>query len=257
MKTVILAGGLGTRLAEETAIRPKPMVEIGGKPILWHIMKIYEAAGFREFIVALGYKSEVIKQYFLDYHVNRNDVTIELGSGKVNVHRPCDEPLTVHLVDTGLNVQTGSRVKRLRRWLGDEPFMLTYGDGVANIDVAELVKYHAAHGKTATITAVRPPARFGVLGLAGDVVREFVEKPQVSEGWINGGFFVFGPRIFDYIEDGDEVILEHAPLERLATAGELLAHYHAGFWHCMDSMRDVNLLNRLWADGEAPWKMWQ
>ena len=257
MKTVILAGGLGTRLAEETAIRPKPMVEIGGKPILWHIMKIYEAAGFREFVVALGYKSEVIKQFFLDYHVNRNDITIELGCGKVTVHHPLEEPLTVHLVDTGLHVQTGSRVKRLRRWLGDEPFMVTYGDGVANIDVAGLVAFHAAHGKAATITAVRPPARFGVLRLAGDAVCEFVEKPQLGEGWINGGFFVFEPIIFDYIDDGDDVILEHVSLERLAADDQLRAYHHNGFWQCMDSIRDVNYLNQLWTDGEASWKTWR
>jgi glucose-1-phosphate cytidylyltransferase len=256
MKIVILAGGLGTRLAEETTFRPKPMVEIGSRPILWHIMKIYEAAGFREFVIALGYKSELIKQFFFDYHVNRNDVTIETESGNVTVHQQRAESFKVHLVDTGVNSQTGSRVKRLQPWLDGETFMLTYGDGLADVNVSRLAAFHGEHGKLATVTAVRPPARFGALRLSDGAVREFVEKPNIGEGWINGGFFVFEPGVFDYIDSGDDVILEHTTLERLATDQELAAYQHDGYWQCMDSMRDVNVLNSLWESGAAPWKMW-
>jgi glucose-1-phosphate cytidylyltransferase len=252
MKTVILAGGLGTRLAEETDVTPKPMVEIGGSPILWHIMKIYSAAGFNEFFVALGYRAEVVKRYFLDYYHVRNDLTIT-GDGKVDVHDGDREDWRVHLIDTGVGTQTGGRLKRLENSLRDGTFMLTYGDGVADVSCRELVDFHRSHGKLATVTAVRPPARFGGLTFNGDLVAEFVEKPQIGEGWINGGFFVLEPEVLDYI-DGDETIWEQEPLERLAADGQLRAYRHTGFWDCMDTYKDAVLLNDLWAAGEAPWK---
>lgn len=256
MKVVILAGGLGSRLAEETDVKPKPMVEIGGQPILWHIMKIYAAAGFKEFIVALGYKGEIMKHYFLNYHHLRNDVTIQLRNGCVEVHDGNQEDWTVHLVDTGLHTQTGGRVKRLQRWLGAETFMMTYGDGVANVDVAELVAFHRRHGRLATVTAVRPPARFGGLSFDGPLVKCFQEKPQIGEGWINGGFFVLEPGVLGYVA-GDETIWEREPMERLAADGELVAYQHHGFWQCMDTLRDVRLLESLWQNGRAPWRMWE
>ena len=251
MKVVILAGGLGTRLAEETELKPKPMVEIGGRPILWHVMEIYAIHGYNEFIVALGYKGEVIKNYFLNYYYLRNDVSIRLSNGQVEVHDGSREDWLVHLIDTGLYTQTGGRIKRLAPWIA-ETFMLTYGDGVADIDIPELVAFHRGHGKLATVTAVPPPARFGGLKFQGDRVARFEEKPQIGQGWINGGFFVLEPGVLDYIE-GDETFFERGPLERLAAEGQLMAYRHAGFWQCMDTLRDVRLLESLWESGEAPW----
>lgn len=256
MKTVILAGGLGTRLAEETDSRPKPMVEIGGMPILWHIMKMYAESGFNEFVVALGYKAEVIKAFFLDYARLQRSLTVGLGRGEVAVHDGEVEDWTVHLIDTGLATQVGGRLKRLSQWVSDGTFMMTYGDGVAGIDPRDIVAFHRRHGRLATLTAVRPPARFGALDLDGDRVASFSEKQQTGEGWINGGFFVLEPQVLDYI-DGDDTIFERGPLERLAAEGQLAAYRHEGFWQCMDTIRDVRLLNELWAGGQAPWAAWK
>jgi glucose-1-phosphate cytidylyltransferase len=253
MKVILLAGGLGTRLSEETGLKPKPMVNVGRQPILWHIMSIYAHAGFKEFVVALGYLGEVIKSYFRDYCYRQQDLTIDLRSGQTTVHDAHMQDWVVHLIDTGPETQTGGRIKRLSRWIGNETFFMTYGDGVANVDVAELLAFHRRHGRAATVTAVRPPARFGGLAFDGDKVVEFVEKPQIGEGWINGGFFVLEPRVLDYI-DGDATIFEREPLERLANDGELVAYRHEGFWQCMDTLRDVRLLNGLWESGEAPWR---
>lgn len=252
MKVVILAGGFGTRLQEETVVKPKPMVEIGGRPILWHIMNIYAAHDYTEFVVALGYKGEVIKNYFLNYHYLRNSFTIHIGDGRVNVHDPERENWIVHLIDTGLHTQTGGRIKRLAPWIGHETFMMTYGDGVANMNIRELVAFHRAHGRLATVTAVRPPARFGGLSFNGDLVEKFVRKPQIGKGWINGGFFVLEPGVLGYIEGG-ETIFEREPLERLAEDGQLAAYHHDGFWQCMDTLRDVRLLQSLYESGNAPW----
>lgn len=252
MKTVILAGGLGTRLAEETALRPKPMVEIGGRPILWHVMSIYAAHGFREFVIACGYRGEVIKQYFHDYSIHAADWQIDLQSGERTQLNQQAPNWRIHAVDTGLNTLTGGRLRHLRSMLQDETFMVTYGDGLSNIDVAALLAFHRAHGKLATVTAVHPPARFGSMELAGDKVAHFSEKPQTDVGWINGGFFVFEPGVLDLLEN-DEVSLEREPLERLAAAGELMAYRHTGFWQPMDTLREKRQLEELWDSGKAPW----
>jgi glucose-1-phosphate cytidylyltransferase len=253
MKVVILCGGLGTRLAEETQLKPKPMVEIGGRPILWHIMRIYEHHGFKEFVLALGYKGELIKDYFLNYHARQSDITIRLKSGEVAFSNPTVEDWTVSLVDTGQTTQTGGRLLRLRERLRKHgTFMLTYGDGVSNVDLQALLAFHRAHGRLATVTAVRPAARFGDLELEGDQVSVFAEKPQMGEGWISGGFFVFEPAVLDYIAD-DTTMLERAPLEKLADSGQLMAYRHSGYWQPMDTMRDKNTLEALWAAGTAPW----
>jgi len=255
MKVVILAGGLGTRLQEETVVKPKPMIEIGGYPVLWHIMNIYAAQGFNEFVVALGYKAELIKDFFVNYRTNRHSITVQLKDGSIEIHEGQGEDWTIHLIDTGDKTQTGGRIKRLAPWLGNERFMLTYGDGVGNIDLKKLLEFHQKHGKLATVTAVRPPARFGGLKFDGDRVVEFTEKPQAGEGWINGGFFVLEPQVLDMI-DGDDTLWEHEPLENLAGEGQLMAYRHGDFWQCMDTLRDVQLLEKLWAGGEAPWKIW-
>lgn len=252
MKTVILAGGLGTRLQEETALKPKPMVDIGGQPMLWHIMGCYARHNYKEFIVALGYKGEVVKHYFLNYYNLRSSLTVDLGKGEVEVHDGEREDWRVHLVDTGTDTQTGGRLKRLAPWVADGTFMLTYGDGVADVDMGKLAAFHKSHGKLATITAVRPPGRFGALGFDGHLVTHFAEKPQTGEGWINGGFFVLEPQVLDYI-DGDQTLWEKEPLERLARDGQLAAYHHEGFWQCMDTLRDVRHLEDLWASGKAPW----
>lgn len=256
MKTVILAGGMGTRLSEETEVRPKPMVEIGGRPILWHIMKIFAAFGQREFLIALGYKGEMIKSYFLNYHYLQNNITVNLGGGQVNVHGCTPDDWTVHLVDTGLQTNTGGRIRRLKEWIGNETFMMTYGDGVARLDVAGLLAFHRRHGRLATITAVRPPGRFGGLNLEDDFVTQFVEKPQLGEGWINGGFFVLEPEVLDFI-DGDDTSFEGEPLERLARDEQLVAYRLDEFWQCMDTLRDVRFLNAVWEGGEVPWRIWR
>jgi glucose-1-phosphate cytidylyltransferase len=256
VKTIILAGGYGTRLQEATADKPKPMVEIGGVPILWHIMRIYSSYGFKEFLLALGYKSEVIKMHFLNYHYLRASFSVDLRSGQLTTHDARQEDWKVHLMDTGVGTQTGGRIKRLADWVKDGTFMVTYGDGVSNVDVGKLVEFHRRHGKLATVTAVRPPSRFGGLDVADeDRVRSFTEKPQIGEGWINGGFFVLEPKVLDYI-DGDAIPFDHAPLERLAAEGQLVAYKHDDFWQCMDTLRDVRLLESLWQSGKAPWKVW-
>lgn len=253
MKTVILAGGRGSRLAAETDVRPKPMVEIGGIPILVHIMRVYARQGERDFILALGYLGEVIKRYFLEYHLLCPDIEVNLATAAVNYRGERAEDWQVRMVDTGANTMTGGRLRRLRSMLIDGgTFMLTYGDGVANVDLRRLLEFHRKHGKIATVTAVRPPARFGELQFDGDRVSDFHEKPQTSAGWVNGGFFVFEPKVFDYLE-GDDTVLEGSPLERLATDGELMACRHDGFWHPMDTVRDRDLLNDLWTRGDAPW----
>lgn len=256
MKTIILAGGLGTRLAEETVVKPKPMVEIGGKPILWHLMNIYGAHGFNEFIVALGYKGEVIKDYFLNFHSLNANLSVDLSTGRHAAQPSAPVPWNVHLVDTGVNTQTGGRIKRLGSWLGDDShFLMTYGDGLGDVDLKALLAFHMAHGKLATITAVRPPSRFGGLALEGDQVVRFAEKPQTGEGWINGGFFVLDRRVLDYIT-GDSTLWELDPLERLAQEGQLQAFRHEGFWQPMDTLREKHLLESLWESGKAPWKVW-
>lgn len=256
MKVVILAGGRGTRLAEETITRPKPMVEIGGKPMLWHIMKIYSTYGYKEFFVACGYKGEMIKEYFHNYFIHNSDYVIDLRDGSRQIVRANGDDWRIGVIDTGLDTMTGGRILRLRKWIGGETFMVTYGDGVANIDIKSLVTFHQAHGKLATVSAVRPPARFGGLNINGDRVMEFSEKPQAGEGWINGGFFVFEPGIFNYLT-GDQTILEREPLEKLAIDKQLMAFRHAGFWQPMDTLRDKLYLEDCWASGQAPWKIWE
>jgi glucose-1-phosphate cytidylyltransferase len=256
MKLVILAGGLGTRLAEETEVKPKPMVEIGGRPILWHIMKHYSYYGFTEFYVALGYKGEIIKRYFMDYALINTSMTVHLSRGKVDMHEGSDENWTIHLMETGLQTMTGGRLKRLENWLNGETFLLTYGDGVCNLDLHHLVQFHRDNGCLATITAVRPPSRFGGLIFEGNLVSEFTEKPQIGEGWINGGFMVLEPGVFRYLR-GDQDVLEVDLLERLSEEKQLAAYRHDEFWQCMDTLRDKRLLERLWQENAAPWKIWQ
>ena len=251
MKVIILAGGFGTRLSEYTDVIPKPMVTIGGRPILWHVMKTYAHFGYKDFYLALGYKSEVIKEYFLHYHSLNADFTVDLSSGVVQSHQTDETDWRVTLVDTGRNTMTGGRIKRLRKFIDNEPFMLTYGDGVADIDIDSLVKFHKSHGKMVTLSAVRPAARFGDLEFNGDYVSSFQEKPQLHEGWINGGFFVCNPELFEMIDD-DAQMLEREPLERVVNEGELMAFRHHGFWQCMDTKRDRDLLENLYSKG-APW----
>jgi glucose-1-phosphate cytidylyltransferase len=256
MKLVILAGGLGTRLAEETSVRPKPMAEIGEHPILWHIMKMYSHYGIDEFIICLGYKGYVIKEYFSNYFLHNSDVTFDMGRNEMTVHANAAEPWKVTLVDTGAETLTGGRIKRVAGYIGDETFMMTYGDGVADIRLDEVLAFHRSHGKEATVTAVQPLGRFGVMRLDEDAtVRAFEEKPQGEGGWINGGFFVLEPSVLDRIPDQD-VMFEHAPLEGLAADGQLAAYRHTGFWQPMDTLRDKRHLEELWTSGAAPWKVW-
>lgn len=255
MKVVLLAGGFGTRLAEETHLKPKPMIEIGGRPLLWHIMRTYSHFGFNEFVVCLGYRGDVIKEYFCNYHTHSADITVDLSDGTTTVHQSVAEPWKVTLIDTGLNSMTGGRLRRVREHLGDETFCMTYGDGLADVDVHALVEAHRRSGRKATVTAVQPPGRFGVLQLdaAGGQVVEFTEKPQGEIGWINGGFFVLEPSALDYIED-DSTIWERGPMEMLANDGELSAFKHVGFWQPCDTLRDKQLLETLWTSGQAPWR---
>lgn len=256
MKVAILAGGLGTRISEETETKPKPMVEIGGRPILWHIMMNYAYHGFKDFAIALGYKGEAIKKYMVDYCSLNSNLTVNLGTGNVDVHGGMRLDWKVDLVDTGLYTNTGGRIKRLAPYVNNETFMLTWGDGVSDLNLRALLDFHRSHGKLATLTAVRPPARFGHLEIEGDSICEFSEKPQTKEGWINGAFFVLEPGVFDYIE-GDDTQWEKAPLENLAKDGQLMAYRHNSFWQCMDTLRDKRLLESLWMSGKAPWKLWE
>lgn len=255
MRAVILAGGLGTRLAEETSTRPKPMVEIGGRPILWHIMKIYSTYGIYDFVVCCGYKGYVIKEYFSNYFLHSSDVTFDLKNQRMEVHHHDVEPWSVTLVDTGEATQTGGRIKRILPYLEEEDFCLTYGDAVSDVDLDGLLRFHREQGALATVTAVRPPARFGALELQGARVNNFQEKPEGESGWINGGFFVCSPAVGEQI-DGDETCWEREPLERLAQAGQLRAYRHSGFWHPMDTIRDRDMLESLWSNGKAPWRSW-
>lgn len=255
MKCVILAGGLGTRISEETHLRPKPMIEIGGRPILWHIMKLYSAHGVDDFVICCGYKGYIIKEYFANYALHMSDVTFDMGSGSTTVHESGAEPWRVTLVDTGDNTMTGGRLKRVSRYIDDEPFCFTYGDGLADIDIKSLIRFHDESGRLATVTAVRPPGRFGSLDIQEDNVERFVEKPSGDGSWINGGFFVLDPQVLATIED-DSTVWERGPLERLAADHELGAYRHEGFWQPMDTLRDKNRLEDLWNDAQAPWKVW-
>jgi glucose-1-phosphate cytidylyltransferase len=255
MKIGILAGGLGSRLSEETVTKPKPMVEIGGRPILWHIMKHYSHHGMNEFVILLGYKGDYIKKYMVDYVSLSGNLKVDLGAGAVHVQDHERPQWSVELLETGLHTMTGGRIKRMKPVVGNETFMVTHGDGVSDIDLNDLLRFHRAHGKLATLTAVRPPARFGHLEFSGDQVTSFTEKPQVGEGWINGAFFVFEPGVFEYIE-GDHTQLEKEPLEQLARDGQLMAYRHESFWQCMDTMRDKMLLESLWERGNPPWRIW-
>lgn len=255
MKVVILAGGLGVRLREETISKPKPMVEIGGRPILWHIMKIYLSHGIKEFIICLGYRGYVIKEYFSNYALHMSTVTFDMEKNTMHVHENMSEPWKITLVDTGEHTQTGGRLKRVRDYLGDDDFCMTYGDGVGDIDIASTIDFHKAHGALVTLTATRPPGRFGALETDGDKVVRFQEKPTGDGSWINGGFFVINPAALDYVE-GDEVPWELAPLQRIAAEGQLRARKHYGFWQPMDTLRDMTYLEELWASGSAPWKIW-
>lgn len=255
MKAVILAGGLGTRLSEETTVRPKPMVEVGGKPLLWHIMKIYSFHGVNEFVVCLGYKGYQVKEYFANYFLHTSDVTFDLARNAIEVHHNTAEPWKVTLIDTGEHTQTGGRLKRVADYVGDDAFCMTYGDGLADIDIGAEIAFHRGQGRLATVAAVRPPGRFGALKLDGYEVSGFVEKPEGDGGRINGGFFVLSPKVFDYIE-GDRTYWEHEPLQRLAAEGQLSAYVHDGFWQPMDTARERSLLEELWSSGKAPWKVW-
>lgn len=255
MKCVILAGGLGTRISEESHLKPKPMIEIGGKPILWHIMKIYTAHGITEFIICLGYKGYIIKEYFANYFLHMSDVTFNISKNKMEVHNNQCDPWKVTLVDTGSRSMTGGRLKRVAAYIGDEDFCFTYGDGVSDVDIKSLISYHKNHDKLATLTAVQQPGRFGSLGMDGDSINRFAEKPKGDVGWINGGFFVLSPKVMDYIE-GDQTYWEKEPLENLAKEGELMAFKHEGFWYAMDTLRDKSKLEELWEGGNPQWKIW-
>jgi len=256
MKTVILAGGLGTRISEETHLKPKPMIEIGGKPILWHIMKIYSSHGLNDFIICCGYKGYIIKEYFANYFLHMSDVSFNFNDNKMTVHEKNAEPWKVTLVDTGEQTMTGGRLKRVQKYLGKDAFCFTYGDGLCDINVRELINYHNSQNTLATVTAVRPPSRFGSIYMDGNIVKKFVEKPLGDGSWINGGFFVLSPESLQYIKRGDETIWEGEPMQLLTKLGELSAYKHTGFWHPMDTLRDKNYLEKLWYAGDAPWKTW-
>ena len=258
MKVVIFAGGLGTRLSEETTLRPKPMVEIGGKPILWHIMKIYESYGFNEFVICLGYKGYMIKEYFMNYYIHHSNITFDLNSNNFEVHNNFAEDIKVSLIDTGLSTLTAGRLKRVKEFIGDDTFMLTYGDGVSDIDLSKLLEFHNNHGKAATMTSIQPPGRFGSLDIQDNSVNSFIEKPKGDGAWINGGFFILEPTVFDFIPDNaDQVMWEDSPLEDLASAGQLMAYKHPGFWKCMDHLRDKVALDEMWKSDNAKWKVWK
>lgn len=259
MKVVIFAGGIGTRISEESYLKPKPMIEIGEKPILWHLMKIFEAQGFNDFIICVGYKSYVIKEYFLNYYVYNSDVTVNLLTNSFEVHRSNTEKFRVTLVDTGINTQTAGRLKRTQHYIGNEEFILTYGDGLADVNLEQLINYHHEHGKIVTVTAVQPAGRFGLMGLENDThVTSFQEKVQGDGGWINGGFFVLKPEVFDYLpENSDELMWESEPLQKLSADRQLVAYKHHGFWQCMDAIRDKAILEELWMSGQAKWKLWE
>jgi glucose-1-phosphate cytidylyltransferase len=256
MKAVILAGGLGTRISEESHLKPKPMIEIGGRPILWHVMKLYSHFGINEFVICLGYKGYQIKEYFANYFLHNADVTFDVSGNRMEVHKHQADPWKVTLVDTGETTMTGGRLKRVRSYVGDEDFCLTYGDGVGDIDIDRLITFHRAHGRLATVTAAQPPGRYGALKIAGDHVLSFKEKPVGDGGWINAGFFVLSPAVIDYIVD-DSTVWEQEPIERLAQDGDLRAHFHHGFWQPMDTVRDKNLLEQLWSTASPPWKVWK
>jgi glucose-1-phosphate cytidylyltransferase len=257
MKTIILAGGYGTRLSEETDLRPKPMVEIGGRPILWHIMKMYSHWGFNEFVVLTGYKSHVIKDYFINYYTRYSDITVDMANNAVEVHRHRNEPWKVTMLYTGRDTMTGGRLLAAKDFLGGERFMLTYGDGVSDVNIPELLDFHIKSGKTATLTSIQPTGKFGALEIESDSrVSSFLEKPAGDGAWINGGFFVMEPEVFDYLKDGDSTVLEQAPLENLAKDGRLNAYKHTGFWKAMDTLKDKNDLTALWTQGKAPWALW-
>lgn len=256
MKVVILAGGRGTRISEESIVKPKPMVEIGDNPILWHIMKIYSYYGFHDFIICCGYKGHMIKEYFTDYYIHQSDITVDLEDNTVQIHKSKAEPWKITMVNTGLDTNTAGRVLKVRKYLGDEPFMMTYGDGVSDVDIAKLVEFHQSHGKIATVTAAKPAGRFGAINLAGNKVDSFREKSLVDEAWVNIGFAVFQPDVYSYLGSGDKM-LETEPYEKLAGAGEMMAYKHRGFWSPMDTMRDKIVLENLWNTGNAPWKLWR
>ncbi|MEZ8631947.1 glucose-1-phosphate cytidylyltransferase [Vibrio lentus] len=256
MKVLLLAGGFGTRLSEETDVRPKPMVEIGGKPILWHIMKMYSQHGYNDFVILLGYKGYYIKEYFANYFLHQSDVTIDLKNNEMKIHKNTSEPWTVTLLDTGMHSMTGGRVKRAQDIIGNEPFMLTYGDGVSDVDIGELVKFHKQHKKAITMTSVQPDGRFGAIEIEGDRISSFLEKPKGDGSWINGGFFVCEPVVFDYITEGDETVFEQSPLQKLAEDGQLYSYKHNGFWKCMDTLKDKIDLDNMLKNDKAKWKTW-
>lgn len=255
MKAVILAGGFGTRLSEETGVKPKPMVEIGGRPILWHIMKIYSAYGINDFIICCGYKGYVIKEYFANYCLHSSDITFDMANNKMEMHQNYSEPWRVTLVDTGYKTATGGRLRRIRSFLGEEDFCFTYGDGVSDVNISDLISFHKARKTLATVTAVLPPSKYGILVFKESVITAFEEKPEGNGGWINGGFFVLSPKVIDYI-DGDEIMWEHAPMKQFVREGQLSAFQHRGFWYPMDTLRDKRRLEEMWNSGKAPWKVW-
>jgi glucose-1-phosphate cytidylyltransferase len=257
MKVVLFAGGIGSRISEESHLRPKPMIEIGGKPIIWHIMKLYAAQGFNEFVICLGYKGHMIKEYFYNYYLQNTDFTVDVSTNQITYHKTAVDHFKITLIDTGLHTKTAGRLKQVKEFIGEETFMLTYGDGVADVNIKALLQFHQSHGKLATVTAVKPPTKFGTMEVSGEVVTQFREKSKEDGSWINGGFFVLEPAIFDYLKGSvDEVMWEDYPLENLSNDGQLMAYHHEGFWKCMDALRDKNELEELWETNQAKWKNW-